>query len=94
MVGNHEDAVKTGGGWEFDDKVHGNGFEREGGVCNRDRAMGNTGPGSEQLSGLAGGAAMDEGRDEVLYMGPPVVSCKEVASFEDARVAGSWRVMV
>ena len=94
MVSDREDAVKTGGGREFDDKVHGDSFEREGSVCNRDRAMGNVGPGSEWLTGLAGGAAMDEGGDEVLHVGPPVVSCKEVASFKDARVAGSWQVVV
>ena len=89
-----EDAVEAVRGRELDNEVHGDGFKGEGSVCNGDGIMGNVRSSSELFGGLAGGAAADEGRDEVLHMGPPVVFCKEVASFEDAGVTGCWRVMV
>ena len=56
--------------------------------------MGNVGSCGEQFGGLTGGAAADEGGDEVLHVGPPIIFGKEEASFEDAGVAGSRQVVV
>ena len=39
MICDCEDTVETVQGQEFDDKVHGNGFKREGSRHSRDRAM-------------------------------------------------------
>ena len=52
--------------------------------------MGNAGSCGEWFGGLARGAAADEGGDEILHVGPPVVLGKEEAGFEDAGVAGGW----
>ena len=46
------------------------------------------------LGGLTGGTSTDEGEDEVLHVGPPVVMGEEEAGFEDARVARGGGIMV
>ena len=94
MVCDSEDAVKTVGKRELNDEVHGHGFKWEGGVVGSNGAVWDTGTRGNGLGGLTGGASTDEGGDEVLHVGPPVVVGEEEASFEDARVAHGGGIVV
>ena len=94
MVCDSEDTVKTVRKREFNDEIHGHGFEWEGGAIGGNGAVRDMGPRGNGLGGLTGGAAMDEGGDEVLHVGPPVVVGKKEASFEDARVARGGGIVV
>ena len=94
MVCDGEDAVKTVGGQEFDNKVHGDSFKREGGTISGNRVVRYAGASCEGLGGLAGGAALDKGGDEVLHVGSSVVFGEEKTSFQDARVTHCGRVMI
>ena len=94
MVRDSEDAVKAIRKREFNDEVHGDGFEGEGGVIGGDRAVRDVGVRGIDLGGLAGGATMDKGGDKVLHMGPPVVFHKEKAGFQNARVARGGGIMI
>ena len=73
MVHDSEDAVKAVGKWELNNEVHGNGFEWEGGTVSGDGAVRDAGARGIDLGGLTGGATTDEGGDEVLHVGPPVI---------------------
>ena len=94
VVRNSEDAVKAIGKWEFNNEVHGNGCKWEGGAVGGNGTVRDAGARGIDLGGLTGGTTMDEGGDEVLHVGPPVIFGKEKASFEDARVARSGGIMV
>ena len=94
MVGDGENTIKTIGRWEFNDEVHGNILEGKGSVVSGDGAVGSAGVGHKRFGGLAGGASTDEGGNEVLYMGPPVVFCKEETSFQNSRVTRCGGVMI
>ena len=94
MVCDSEDAVKAVGEREFNDEVHGNGLEGEGGAVGGNGAVQNAGARGVDLGGLTGGATVDEGGDEGLHVGPPVIFGEEKASFEDARVARSGGIVV
>ena len=94
MVHDSEDAVKAIGKREFNNEVHGNGFEWEGSTVGGNGAVRDAGARGIDLSGLTGGATTDEGGDEGLHVGPPVIFGKEEASFEDARVACSGGIVV
>ena len=91
MVGNGKDAVKAIEWWELNNKVHSNGFEGKGGMVSGDGAVRCAGASGD---GLVGGTTMDEGGDKIFHVRPPVVICKEKASFQDARVSRSGEIMV
>ena len=94
MVGYGEDAVKAVREWEFNNEIHGDGFEWEGGAVGRDGAVGNTGARGNGFGGLTGGATVDKRGDKGLHMGPPIVLGYEKASFEDAGVTCGGGIMV
>ena len=94
MVGDGEDAVKSGGERELNDKIHGNSFEGEGGAVGRDRTVRDAGARGNGFGGLAGGTSSDEGGDEGFHMGPPIVLGDEKAGFEDTRVSCGGGIMV
>ena len=94
MVRDSEDAVKAIGKREFDNEVHGNGFEWEGGAVGGNEAVWDAGVRGIDLGGLTGGATTDKGGDEGLHVGPPVILGEEKAGFEDARVARSGGIVV
>ena len=94
VVGDGEDAVESIGEREFNYEVHGNGLEGEGSVVSCDGAVRNTGARGIDFGGLTGGAALDEGGDKGLHVGPPVVFGDEETGLEDARVAGGVGIMV
>ena len=94
MVGNGEDTVKAVGEWEFNDEIHGDGGEGEGGAVGRYGAVGNTGAGGNGFCGLTGGATSDEGGDKGFHVGPPIILGDEKAGFKDAGVTCGGGVMV
>ena len=94
VVRDSEDAVKAVRKREFNDEVHGNGLEGEGGAVGGNGAVRDTGARGIDFGGLTGGAATNEGGDEGLHVGPPVVLGEEKASFEDARVARGGGIVV
>ena len=94
MVCDSEDAVKTVGKREFNNEVHGDSFDGEGGASGGDRAVRDTGVRGIDLGGLAGGATTDEGGDKVLHVGPPVIFREEKASFQNARVACGGGIVI
>ena len=94
VVCNGEDAVKSVREQEFNDEIHGDGFEREGGAVGRDGAVGNMGARGNGFGGLTGGATADEGGDKGFHMGPPIILGDEKAGFEDAGVSCGGGVMV
>ena len=94
MIGNGEDAVKSVREWEFNDKVHSDGLEGEGGAVGRDGAVRDTGARGNGLGGLTGGATTDKGGDKGFHMGPPIVLGDEKASFEDAGVTCGEGIVV
>ena len=81
MVRDGEDAVEAVRKREFDNEVHGDSFKGEGSVVGGDGAVRDAGERRINLGGLTGGATADKGGDKVLHVGPPVVFCKEKASF-------------
>ena len=94
MVSDSENAIKTLGRWEFDDKIHGDGLKEKGSAVGGNRIVGHVGVGHKGLSGLASGTTADKGGDKVLHMGPPVVLCKKKTGFKNAGVARGGGVMV
>ena len=94
VVCDSEDAVKAVGERELNNKVHGDGFEGEGGVVSGNRTVRDAGARGIDLGGLTGGATTDEGGDEGFHVGPPVIFGEEKAGFEDARVACSRGIVV
>ena len=94
VVCHSEDAVKAVGEWEFNNEVHGNGCEWEGGAVSGNGTVWDVGARGIDLDGLTGGATTDEGGDEGFHVGPPVILGEEKASFEDARVAHSGGIVV
>ena len=94
MVRDSEDAVKAVGKQEFNNEVHGNCFEWEGGAVGGNGAMQDAGARGIDLGGLTGGTTTDEGGDKVLHVGPPVIIGEEKAGFEDARVAHGGGIVV
>ena len=94
VVRDGKDAIKAIGEWEFNDEVHGDGFKGEGGAVGRDGAVRHTGARGIGLGGLTGGATADEGGDEGLHVGPPVVLDDEETGFEDTGVACGGGIMV
>ena len=94
VVCNGEDAVKAIGEWELNDEIHGNGFEGEGGAIGRDGAVRNAGARCISFGGLAGGTTPDEGGDEGLHVGPPVVLGDEETGFEDPGVTCGVGIMI
>ena len=94
MVRDGEDAIKAIGGREFNNKVHGNIFKQEGGVVGNDRVVWCAGASCDGFGGLASGATADEGGNEILHVGPPVVLSKEKTDFQDAGVTHCGGVMI
>jgi hypothetical protein len=94
VIRDSEDAVEAVGEWKLNDEVHGNSFKGEGGAVGRDGAVRDAGARSIDFGGLASGAATDEGGDEGLHVGPPVIFGNKEAGFEDAGVAHGRGIMV
>ena len=94
MIRNGEDAVKTIGEWELDDKIHSDGLEGEGGAVGDDGAVRDAGARGIDFGGLTGGATSDERGDKGLHVRPPIVLGDEETGFEDAWVAGGGGIMV
>ena len=94
VIRDGKDAVEAVGEWEFNDEVHGNGFEGEGGAVSCDGAVRDTGARGIDFCGLTNGATTDEGGDEGFHVGPPVVLGDEEAGFEDAGVARGGGIVV
>ena len=94
MVCDSEDAIKAVGERELDDEIHRDSFEGEGSAVSRDGAVRNAGARGSSLSGLTGGATANEGGDEGLHVGPPIVFGDKEAGFEDAGVTRSRGIVV
>ena len=94
VVRDGEDAVEAIGKWKLNDEIHSNGFKRKGGAVGGNGAVWDMGTRGIGLSGLTGGAAADEGGDEVLHVGPPVVVGEEEASFKDTRVTRGRGIVI
>ena len=94
MVCNGQDAVEALGERELNDKVHSDGFEGKGGTVSGNGTVRDTGAGGIGFSGLAGGAALDEGGDKGFHVGPPVILGDKKAGFEDTGVACGKGIVV
>ena len=94
VVCDGEDTVKTVGEREFDNKVHSDGFKGESGAVGRDGTVRNSWARGGDFGGLTGGATADEGGDEGLHVGPPVIFGDKKAGFENAGVARSRGIVV
>ena len=89
-----EDAVEAVGEGEFNNEIHGDGFEGKGGAVGRDGAVGNAGSRGIGFGGLTGGASADKRGDKGFHMGPPVVLSDEETGLEDAGVACGGGIVV
>jgi hypothetical protein len=94
MVCNGEDAIKSIGEREFNDKIHRDRLKQKGGAVGGDGTVWDTGARGIGFGGLTGGATPDEGGDKVFHVGPPVILGEKKAGFEDARVTCSGGIMV
>ena len=94
VIRDSEDTVEAIGEWEFDDEIHGDGFEGEGGAIGDDGAVRDAGARGIDFGGLAGGAPSNERGDKGLHVRPPIVLGDEETGFEDPWVTGGGGIVV